>query len=260
MPTVTVNNFVINYREAGQGEALVLLHGLGSTWRDWVAQIPVFAKKYRVIAPDLRAHGETSIPKNEFGIAYMSNDLKRFLEALKITKASLVGFSMGGAVAFQFAVDYPAMVDKMVIVNSGPDFDKMGQFGEDLLKNRTADLKEKGLIQLAKEIATNMFPEEHQVRLRKDFEQRCAANDEDAYLKSFTTLMEWGIGDALADIEARTLVVAAEMDYTPVEAKEAFVKRMQNARLAVIKDARHGVVLDRPEAFSQVVLKFLEDE
>lgn len=259
MPTVNINNITINYREAGQGNPIVLLHGLGSTWKDWEAQIPVFAKKYRVIVPDLRAHGKTSVPEKEFGIGYMSADLKSFLDKLNIEKASLIGFSMGGAVTFQFALDYPAMVDKLVIVNSGPDFNKMGQFGEDLLKNRTADLKQKGLKRLAAEIAGNMFPEKHQDHLREEFEKRCAANDEDAYLKSFTTLMEWGIGDALGKIKAKTLVVAAELDYTPVEAKAEYVNRMQNAQLAIIENARHGVVLDQPEAFNEVVLKFLDN-
>jgi pimeloyl-ACP methyl ester carboxylesterase len=260
MPKIKVNDIYLDYERVGSGENLLFLHGLGSTKQDWDAQVPIFSKHYHVITVDLRGHGQTDKPADGYGVPYMTQDIKGLIDALKIKKVSLIGFSMGGAVAFDFAAKHPEYLKNLVIVNSSPDFNNLGQVGEDLLRNRTAFLETKGLPLLAAEIAFNMFPEEHQTSMRQEFEDRCKQNDYNAYYKSFTTLMGWGLGEKLKNIEARTLVVAADMDYTPVSLKQAYVDRMHNAELAVIKNARHGVVIDQADAFNSVLLKFLSNE
>ena len=260
MAKMQVNKIEIDYEDWGQGETLVLLHGLGSTKKDWDYQIPVFAKKFRVLVPDFRGHGDSGSNNADFGVEFLTEDIYQLIQKLGITKATFVGFSMGGAVAFQMAVSHPELVDKLIIVNSGPDFNNMGKIGEDLLENRTHFLKTKGLPELAKEIANNMFPEPQQQGLRDEFEVRCAKNDAEVYYKTFLTLMQWGLGDKLKSIEHKTLVVASDKDYTPVSFKEEFAARMQKATLAVITDSRHGVVMDQYEAFNNQVLKFLENE
>jgi pimeloyl-ACP methyl ester carboxylesterase len=262
MPKVTVNTISLDYAIQGEGKAILLLHGLGSTKKDWDAQIPVFSQHYKTVAVDLRGHGNSSIPaeKDQYGVHFMSQDIKHLMDALEIPKATLIGFSMGGAVAFEFAVNYPERLDKLIIVNSGPDFNDMGELGEELLNSRTAFLNEKGIAELAKTIAENMFPEPHQVAMKEEFEARCAKNDHDAYYQSFVTLMAWGLGDRLQEIEHKTLIVGSDMDYTPVAFKENYTKRMKNAELAVVKNSRHGVIIDQPEDFNTIVLNFLADE
>ncbi len=260
MPKIKVNKIELNYEEYGKGEVLLFLHGLGSTKADWDAQVPFFSKKYRVVVVDLRGHGKTSIPFKDYGVRFMTEDIKQLLDVLKIEKTSVVGFSMGGAVAFQLAYDSPEKIKNLVIVNSGPDFNNMGKIGEDLLNNRTEFLKTKGLKALAKEIAYNMFPEDTQVDMRNQFEERCKENDYDAYYNSFVTLMNWGLGDKLKEIKTRTLIVASDMDYTPVSFKEEYVKRMPNAELSVIKNSRHGTVIDQPKEFNKVLEIFLNYE
>lgn len=260
MPKVKVNQIEIDYEDVGEGDVLLFLHGLGSTKKDWEKQVPFFSKKYRVISLDLRGHGASSKPLNNYGVNYMTQDVKLLLDEFNIKKATIVGFSMGGAVAFQFAVSYPNCLNKLVIVNSGPDFNNMGKIGEDLLINRTNFLKTKGLKQLAKEISYNMFPEDHQINIRNQFEERCSKNDYNAYYQSFVTLMNWGLGNRINEIKAETLVVASDMDYTPVSFKEAYVKKLTKASLSVIKNSRHGVVIDQPEEFNNTLNNFLKNE
>lgn len=259
MPKIKVNNIELDYADYGSGKVLVLLHGLGSTKQDWAEQIPFFSKDYRVLAVDLRGHGKSTIPK-DYGVELMCNDIREFLDKLNITKATLIGFSMGGAVAFEFAVEHQDYLENLVIVNSGPDFNAMGKIGEDLLNNRTDYLKTKGLTALANEIALNMFPEPHQEQLRVEFETRCRNNDYEAYYNAFTTLMKWGLGPKLETIKTRTLVVASDMDYTPVSFKEAYVSRLENSSLAILKDSRHGGIMDQPRAFNNIVYNFLSNE
>ncbi|SDX01218.1 alpha/beta fold hydrolase [Flavobacterium degerlachei] len=260
MPKIMVNSLEINYEDIGLGETLVLLHGLGSTIKDWDFQIPVLSEKFRLIIPDFRGHGKSGINNDDFGVEFLTEDIFQLLQKLEIEKASFVGFSMGGAVSFQMAVSHPEIVDKLIIVNSGPDFDNMGKMGTELLKSRTAFLKTKGLQELAKEISKNMFPEPHQQKLRLEFEERCGKNNSEVYYKTFVTLMEWGLGDKLETIPHKTLVVGSDMDYMPVSYKEEYASRMQNASLAIVSNSRHGVVMDQHEVFNKIILNFLENE
>lgn len=260
MLKIDVNTIELDYEDHGKGNVLLLLHGLGSTKKDWDAQVPFFSKTHRVIAVDLRGHGDSTKPQDAYSVELMTEDIKQLLDQLNIKKATIVGFSMGGAVAFEMAAKHPDYLENLVIVNSGPDFNDMGKIGEDLLKSRTEYLESKGLEKLAKEISFNMFPEDHQIDLRNEFEERCKINDYNAYYKSFVTLMAWGLGDQIKNITTRTLVIASDMDYTPISFKEAYVDKLQNAQLVVIKNSRHGVVIDQPEAFNNALYKFLKHE
>ena len=257
MPIEHVNGVDINYIDVGEGHAVVLLHGLGSSNKDWDKQIPVLSQKFRVIAPDFRAHGlSTKIPEKQ-GVEHMKDDIVQLLKELNIQIADFVGFSMGGAVSFQVALDYPEMVNRLVIVNSGPDFNNPNASGVDILAERTKVIKEQGFITLAEKIAEGMFPEENQKEWREDFKTRVIQNDEDAYLKTFAELMKWGLGDKVAEVVQETLVIASDNDYTPVEYKVDYAKKMPHAKAVVIPNSRHGVVLDAADNFNHELLKFL---
>lgn len=257
MALTTINGIDIDYADVGEGNVVVLLHGLGSTKKDWDLQIPVLSQKFRVIAPDFRAHGNSERVPKEQGVEMMSEDIYQLLNSLSIKKASFVGFSMGGAVSFQMAYSHPEMVDKLVILNSGPDFNNAKDAGIDILAERTKIIKEQGFRTLAKTISSGMFPEENQKKWREDFEQRIVSNDEDAYLYTFGQLMKWGMSDKVSEIPHKTLVIASDMDYTSLDYKKSYVDRMQNAKLVVVENSRHGIVLDQAEKLNEELMKFL---
>jgi len=258
MSNILINNILFDYVDQGKGDVLLFLHGLGSSKKDWDFQIPYFSKNYRTITPDLRGHGDTGIPK-EYGVDIMASDIVELLKLLQIKKVTVIGFSMGGAIAFELAASYPELIEKMVIVNSGPDFNNMGKIGEELLQNRTTYLKEKGLISLAKEISYNMFPEDHQLELRNTFEERSKKTNFDVYFNSFTTLMDWGLGDRIKNINTPTLIVTSDMDYTPISFKKEYMQKLKNAKLSIIHNSRHGVVIDQPVEFNKVLNDFLNE-
>ncbi|MDP2454742.1 MULTISPECIES: alpha/beta fold hydrolase [unclassified Kaistella] len=257
MALTTINGIDIDYADIGKGDVVVMLHGLGSTKKDWDLQIPVLSQKFRVIAPDFRAHGNSERVPKEQGVEIMTEDVFQLLNSLNIKKASFVGFSMGGAVCFNMAYSHPEMVDKLVIVNSGPDFNNAKDSGVDILAERTKIIKEQGFTSLAETISKGMFPEENQQQWRKEFLQRIIDNDEDAYLYTFGSLMKWGLDDKVSELKNPTLVIASDMDYTSVDYKKAYVNKMQNAKLVVIENSRHGVVVDQAEKLNRELLKFL---
>ena len=257
MALTTINGIDIDYADIGKGDVVVMLHGLGSTKKDWDLQIPVLSQKFRVIAPDFRAHGNSERVPKEQGVEIMTEDVFQLLNSLNIKKASFVGFSMGGAVCFNMAYSHPEMVDKLVIVNSGPDFNNAKDSGVDILAERTKIIKEQGFTSLAETISKGMFPEENQQQWREEFLQRIIDNDEDAYLYTFGSLMKWGLDDKVSELKNPTLVIASDMDYTSVDYKKAYVNKMQNAKLVVIENSRHGIVLDQAEKLNRELLKFL---
>jgi len=106
----------------GEGESLLLLHGLGSSTRDWLYQLDDFAKCCRVVTPDLRGYGQSNHPPGPYFIQQMSEDVFALVNYLEIPGFHLLGYSMGGAVALQFALDHANSVDKLVVVSSQPSF------------------------------------------------------------------------------------------------------------------------------------------
>jgi len=106
----------LNYKEFGQGDPLIILHGLFGTSDNWQTLAKQFAKNYMVFIVDLRNHGR-SPHDDEFNYKVMAEDLKEFMESKWIYEARVIGHSMGGKTAMQLALDYPDMVEKLVIVD-----------------------------------------------------------------------------------------------------------------------------------------------
>ncbi len=237
---------------------MLLLHGLGSRGSDWSPQIPALAARYSVIAPDLRGHGASAKPRGPYSMARFAADAARLLEALKVERAHVVGLSLGGMIAFQLAVDAPALVRSMVIVNSAPAMVPHTLREWATLQSRFWALRLVGLPKLAQRIAAVNFPEPGQETERRALAEGIAANDVDAYRASTRAIVGWSVADRLSTIACPTLVISGDHDYTPVSLKEAYAAKMQQARVAVIEHSRHVTPVDQAAAFNRVLLEFLD--
>jgi haloacetate dehalogenase len=118
--TVHANGIRQHYLDAGQGPAVVLLHGFPETNYAWRNQIPALATRYRVIAPDLRGYGETDKPASGYDKRTMARDLVELLKKLGIAKIALVGHDRGARVATRFAKDHPRLLDRLVVMDNVP--------------------------------------------------------------------------------------------------------------------------------------------
>lgn len=117
MPKISVQGIDVNYQEEGTGFPLILLHGLNGDCTGWAAVTPEFSKHYRVIAPDGRGHGSSGKPDMPYSIKQFSQDLFEFMQKLEIQEAHLLGLSMGGAIAQQFALDHPERIRSLILVS-----------------------------------------------------------------------------------------------------------------------------------------------
>jgi len=104
---------------AGQGPALLLIHGIGDSSATWSQVIPALAKDHMVIAPDLLGHGASDKPRADYAVGAYANGMRDLLTILGVERASIVGHSMGGGVAMQFAYQYPERCERLVLVSTG---------------------------------------------------------------------------------------------------------------------------------------------
>lgn len=243
---------------AGEGEPLLLIHGLGSCGEDWGPQIEHFRQDYRVITFDLRGHGHSSKPHDGYSIERFAQDTAALLDALETGPVHVMGISLGGMVAFQLAVDAPKLVKSMTIVNSGPEVPARTFKQRIPLYVRLLYLHTLGLRKMAKMIAKRLFPEPGQGALRSGFIERIAGNEKRVYLASLRGIFAgWGVAGRLGDIRCPVLFITADQDYSPVELKQTYVDRLPNARMVVIPDSRHALPMEKPHEFNRALADFL---
>ena len=257
MPRVLLGELNVYYEVHGEGEPLVLLHGLGSSTRDWQFQLDDFAAHYQVIAMDLRGYGQTDHPPDPYSIRQMSEDVVALLDYLEISSFHLLGYSMGGAVALQLAVDHAELVDKLIVVNSLPSFIPASWRQKAEFYLRKIIVRTMGVQRLAPVIANRLFPDVDQQDLRDLVIDRYGQNDTHAYLATLDALVTWSVVPHLGNLHMPTLFIAAEHDYTSVDDKKSYVEQIPNARMVVVQNSGHGTPLDQPEVFNDHVLDFL---
>jgi pimeloyl-ACP methyl ester carboxylesterase len=114
-----INGIKVYYEVYGEGRPLVLLHGAFYTIdMNWGQLIPELSKTRKVIAIEMQGHGHTPFSDRELSITTLANDVEKVMDYLKIDSADVAGYSMGGSVAYQFAVQSPKRLRKLVIISS----------------------------------------------------------------------------------------------------------------------------------------------
>jgi pimeloyl-ACP methyl ester carboxylesterase len=109
----------VAYREAGSGEVLLLIHGMAGSSETWRAVLPQLAKHYRVVAPDLLGHGQSAKPRGDYSLGAFAVWLRDLLDELGISRATIVGHSLGGGVAMQFVYQHPDYCQRLILISSG---------------------------------------------------------------------------------------------------------------------------------------------
>jgi pimeloyl-ACP methyl ester carboxylesterase len=114
-----VHGYKRAFVRAGEGPALLLLHGIGNNCQTWTGVIDRLAETHTVIAPDLLGHGRSDKPRGDYSIAAYANGMRDLLSVLDIEQATVVGHSLGGGIALQFAYQFPERCQRLALVGSG---------------------------------------------------------------------------------------------------------------------------------------------
>ena len=257
MAFLQLSDLELYYEVTGSGPPILLIHGLGSSSRDWEKQVKPFAQKYQVITLDLRGHGQSGKPFGPYSISLFVEDTVALIRELEIAPLHVVGISMGGMVAFELAVRFPELLHSLTIVNSYPEM-RVKTLREHLeVWRRFLFLELLGTRGTGMLLGRQLFPFPEQADLREIFVQRWAENDKRAYRGSLHAILYWDVENRLTEIRCPVLVVASDQDYMPLEEKQTYTAKIPNARLVVIENAHHAVTAERPEQFNAVLDEFL---
>src|SRR5436309_882851 len=116
---VTLHGHRLSYRAGGSGPLLVLIHGITASAATWDEVLPWLAERHAVVAPDLFGHGRSAKPRGDYSLGAYANGIRDLLEVLGHPRATIVGHSLGGGIALQFAYQYPERCERLVLVSSG---------------------------------------------------------------------------------------------------------------------------------------------
>jgi pimeloyl-ACP methyl ester carboxylesterase len=115
----TIHGYQRAFIRVGRGPALLLIHGIGDSSSTWEHLLPFLALDHTVIAPDLLGHGASDKPRADYSVAAYANGMRDLLSVLGVDRATVVGHSLGGGVAMQFAYQYPERCERLVLVSAG---------------------------------------------------------------------------------------------------------------------------------------------
>jgi 3-oxoadipate enol-lactonase len=244
------------YEVSGAGEPIVLIHAFSVDRRMWTPQITVLESRFRVVRYDLRGHGESEGPSAPYS---PHEDLRSVLDALFISKATLIGLSAGATIATDFAIAYPNRVARIILASPGLS----GHVPSAPLTWTQPVFKAAGSGDA--EGAARLWAETPIMAVRYDLAAATTVKDlvmSNVRLWTYKTnpaqqLTPPAIG-RLAEVKCPTLVILGEQDLPHIkEIAGLLVKGIAGARLVTIPLAGHMVNLDASDAFNQAVNKFL---
>jgi 3-oxoadipate enol-lactonase len=248
----------LHYLERGQGEPILLVHGLGSSGADWALQVRSLEKKYRVIVPDLPASGHSAPPEGGCSIEGLARALWALCDHLGARTVNLVGFSLGGAVSLEMALQRPQSVRRLGLINSLASYrlDHWRKWLEAGLSLTLIPLL--GMRRAARLAARRLFPMPWQSALRERAAAVVGGVPFTSYLSTARALLAWTAIDRLHQIRSKVLVVAAEQDFTPLAEKRELAAAL-GAHFIVVQGSRHGTPFDAVRATNAVLAAFVED-
>jgi 3-oxoadipate enol-lactonase len=253
-----VNGARLYYEARGKGpRAVVLLHGGLVDRRLWDDQMKPLAKRYRVVRYDLRGYGRSAAPTDKF---WPTEDLRALLDLLKIEKATIVGLSLGGIIAADFALEYPQRVESLVLVGAGLRGDKQPPDEKSMNAYRTG----------ASEGVEKYFEAFLKADLLAGLRQRPAARERMhammvenykalAYIRNgLSQSPEPPTIERLGQIKAPTLVVIGSLDSKNLlNIADTLATRIPGARKVTIPGASHHPPVETPKEFNRILLDFL---
>jgi pimeloyl-ACP methyl ester carboxylesterase len=263
---VQVDNARLYYETAGQGVPLVMIHAGVADSRQWNNEFAFFAPSYRVVRYDMRGYGKSETVDGEF--SHMG-DLVAVLDALEVHEPVVImGCSMGGGLAMDFALTHPSRVKALIMVGSGPsglelDVPASAKFAE------VEKAFEVGDLDLVSELETQIWfdgtgrtPEQVDQTMRTllyDMNRQALAHEVKQLGKRLSNTQVPAF-DRLGDLKLPVLIIVGAHD-TPyiLAAAEYMIEKLPSARMVRVEDAAHLPNMDHPDEFQAAVTNFLEN-
>lgn len=247
----------------GSGPLVLCLHGIGGHRQHWDDQLRALGAHFTAAAWDARGYGDSEDYDGPLAFADFSADLLRVLDFFGVARAHLVGLSLGGRIARDFALRHPARVATLVLANTSAGFDTLTPDEvEAFIRSRRGPLEAgRTSAELAHDLARNLVSPAAVPGAYERLVAAMAALRKDSYLKTVEASTREDRGARIEAIAAPTLVVTSDGDRLyPAALAEAMTRRIPGARLALVSGAGHLSNLEQPEAFNAALLGFLLEQ
>lgn len=250
---------MIACRVEGEGEPLVLVHGVGGDGGMWDGVVAALPPRFRTIRVDLRGHGRSPLIGAPVTVQDLARDVTGVMDALGVRKASIAGFSLGGLIAQAIALESPGRVDKLALVAT-----VAGRTPEEQARSaaRIEVVREKGLAAIAagnREFwFSDAFRRDHPEAVEARVRQFMSC-DPVSYLHAFAVFAKGDFADRLGEIQAPTLVVAGEFDPAATARMARLMhERIAGSRLEILAGMRHALLIECPGRVAALMAGFLQ--
>jgi pimeloyl-ACP methyl ester carboxylesterase len=239
---VPINDITLYYEVHGSGKPLLLMHGGLVFIESFYNQIPALAKEFMVIAPDSRAHGRSTDSAQPLSYSLMAKDMAALLEKLKLKNVAVVGWSDGGIIGLDLAMNHPELVNKLVVIGTNYNTGGMTKESIDLTKKMSADTAE--------------------FKPARDFYKRIAPDPGHwpAFVDKIKTMWLTQPNYTPADLKkitAPTLIILGEKDMIRKDHGEEMRRNIPGSRLLIINGASHFVGMEKPDELNRAIIDFL---
>src|SRR6266702_4443239 len=233
---IITNGIRMHYVTQGEGPLIVLLHGFPEFWYSWRYQIPFLAEHgYTVVAPDLRGYNDTDKPRKGYDVPGLLRDIEGLIKGLGQEKAIIVGHDWGGVLAWDFAIRYPQMTERLIVMNA---------------PHPRAMLR-------GSAVQKDAFPREVTAKYQEAMSKPGSVT---AALKYYRQLFRHPRGPAerISRISLPTLLIWGEQDIAlGIELTYGLEQWVDNIQVKRIPDSGHWVQQEQPNKVNQVMLAFL---
>ena len=270
---VQVGNIRTRFWALGDGESpAILLHGLGGYLENWEDNVAAIAQSRRVYALDLVGFGRSDKPHVKYSIPYLTEFVHEFMIVQDIDRTALIGESMGGAIALQFALQYPQLVEKMVLAASVGFGKEVSIYLRIMSLPILGDMFTRPSREGTAQLLRQLFHDQDLITddwIEEDFEMSSLQGAQRCLLSALRSMGNiWGVRSVvyqqilnrLEVIEVPTLVIWGAQDrILPVRHAHQAVKRLPNARIHIFDSCGHVPNIERAEEFNALVLDFLSN-
>jgi pimeloyl-ACP methyl ester carboxylesterase len=271
---VELHGHRVSYRVAGEGPPLLLIHGIAGRSEQWLDSMHLLAEKNTVVAPDLLGHGRSAKPRGDYSLGAYASGLRDLLVTLDLRKATVVGHSLGGGIALQFAYQFPERTGRLVLVSSGG----LGREVHPLLRAATLPGSELVLPLISNDTVRSAGTTVSQLVGRLGFRagpdiaefargygSLSSGDSRQAFLHTLRAVIDSGGQRVNAEdrlylaADMPTLIVWGRRDpIIPVRHAGAAHRGMPGSRLEVFDDAGHFPQLDEPVRFARTLQDFID--
>ena len=250
---ILIDGLKINYKIAGEGPAILILHGWGGSSDSWISVQEILAKEgFKIIVPDFPGFGKSETPFEPWGVREYSKFVLNLTKILELQKFFLLGHSFGGRVAIKFSVFYPGKIKSLILLDSAGIKQKWGL--EEKLIFRLSKLGNAVFTPPPLKRFKNKFRNLFYVFLRhKDY-----AKADGTMRQTIKKVLTEDLFKDLPRIKTRTLIIWGESDkLVPVKYAHIFKEKIESSKLEILPKIGHSPHLEVPEKLTEIIIDFL---